>query len=250
MSAAASPRPGPQYERIKADIRARIGSGEYAPGGRVPSESMLVKRFQVSRMTVNRALRELEGEGLLTRIQGVGTFVSEMRNESAVLDIQDIGEEIAKGGRQHSCRCLAAEKGSSARINALLGLPAGGTHFRVLLLHCGDGMPMLLEERHVNPAFAPDFLEVDFTATTPHAHLMGLGPLQGAEHVFEARAAGAEAAALLDIPPGSPCLVLQRRTWSRGMVVSIAALTSPGHLRRYAGVFGAPPETVHALPKL
>ncbi|MFD2741694.1 GntR family transcriptional regulator [Sulfitobacter aestuarii] len=249
-SAVPTPRPGPQYKRIMDDIRARIASEEFLAGGRIPSESMLVQRFGVSRMTVNRALRELESEGILTRIQGVGTFVSEARNESAVLEIRDIAEEISMDGRQHSCRCLTAEKSSAPRINSLLGLPGNALHFRTLLLHFGDDAPVLLEERFVNPGFAPDFLQVDFSTTTAHAHLMGLGTLQGAEHVFEAEAIESDAAGWLQVPPGTPCLLLRRRTWSRDMVVSIAILTAPGSSRRYAGVFGEIPQKAQTIPKL
>ena len=66
---------GPRYLKVKEHIRARIASGEFGPGARVPSENELVSRFGLSRMTVNRALRELAADGWLKRRPGVGSFV-------------------------------------------------------------------------------------------------------------------------------------------------------------------------------
>lgn len=71
--------PAPFYERVKAMIKTKIHSGAWPANYRVPSESELVTLFGYSRMTINRALRELTAEGLLVRMQGVGTFVAEIR---------------------------------------------------------------------------------------------------------------------------------------------------------------------------
>ncbi|STU85518.1 Histidine utilization repressor [Klebsiella michiganensis] len=62
--------PAPFYERVKAMIKTKIHSGAWPANYRVPSESELVTLFGYSRMTINRALRELTAEGLLVRMQG------------------------------------------------------------------------------------------------------------------------------------------------------------------------------------
>jgi GntR family histidine utilization transcriptional repressor len=63
----------PAYEQVKSWVRQHIASGEWKPGDPVPSEAALIEQFGVSRMTANRALRELAAEGLVTRVQGSGT---------------------------------------------------------------------------------------------------------------------------------------------------------------------------------
>jgi GntR family histidine utilization transcriptional repressor len=68
----------PAYEQVKAFIKQHIGSGNWRPGDPVPSESALMQQFGISRMTVNRALRELAGEGLGDRVQGSGTRVAQL----------------------------------------------------------------------------------------------------------------------------------------------------------------------------
>lgn len=67
----------PKYQQILEDLKASIGSGRYTVGQRLPSEHELVKKFGTSRVTVNRALRELQLAGLIERRAGSGSYVSE-----------------------------------------------------------------------------------------------------------------------------------------------------------------------------
>ena len=76
LAAAMSDAPAPIYQRVKQAIVNQIRAGHWQPHQRVPSESELVAELGVSRMTINRALRELTSEGFLIRMQGVGTFVA------------------------------------------------------------------------------------------------------------------------------------------------------------------------------
>ena len=76
LLAAMEDSPAPIYQRVKEAIRQKVISQEWLPHQRVPSESELVKALDVSRMTINRALRELTADGILERQQGVGTFVA------------------------------------------------------------------------------------------------------------------------------------------------------------------------------
>ena len=74
-------KPGavPLYEKVKRHILTLIESGDWDPDRRLPSEHELVAELGISRMTVNRALRELSAEGYIQRISGVGSFVAERR---------------------------------------------------------------------------------------------------------------------------------------------------------------------------
>ena len=65
-----------KYRQIFERLQEDICSGHYKPGNRLPSEAELVRRFGASRMTVFRAMRELQSLGLVTRRVGSGTFVS------------------------------------------------------------------------------------------------------------------------------------------------------------------------------
>jgi GntR family histidine utilization transcriptional repressor len=71
--------PASRYEQVKSHVRQIIESGARQAGDRLPSEQDLVTALGVSRMTANRALRELADEGLVTRVSGVGTFVAQTK---------------------------------------------------------------------------------------------------------------------------------------------------------------------------
>ena len=230
----------PAYEKVKAWIRQRIASGQWKPGDPVPSEAALMQQFGISRMTVNRALRELAGDGLVTRIQGSGTRVAQLHRISSRLAIRDIHEEVAERGHVHTARVLsAAREKASAAVGVSLGLRAGATVFHTVLVHLENGVPIQYEDRYVNPAAAPGYLDTDFTQTSPTLHLLQNAPLTEASYSIEARLPSAEEAAALAIRKAEACLVMMRRTVSGANVASIARLVYPGTRYSFAGQFQA-----------
>src|SRR3954467_487404 len=80
---------------------SEIAAGRWKEGEVVPSEQALVRQFGVSRMTVNRAVRELTAEQVLTRRQGAGTFVAPRKYQATLLEIRNIADEIRSRGHVH-----------------------------------------------------------------------------------------------------------------------------------------------------
>ena len=190
------------YEQVKAFIKTRITSGVWKPGDAVPSETALMTQFSISRMTVNRALRELASEGMVTRIQGSGTRVAELHRISSRLTIRDIKEEVEERGHLHASRVLlvATEK-ADVPLAKTLGVRAGSKVFHTVLVHLENGIPIQHEDRYVNPLAAPDFLQTDFTQFTPAHHLLTRAPLTDASYQIEACLPGKDVAKLLHIKP-------------------------------------------------
>lgn len=237
MTPSASPRRLPS-EDIKASIRQCIADGGWQPGMRLPSERELVQQFGCARMTVHHALRELEDEGLIERRQGSGSYVAELHPISNVLQVRDIHEEIAERGHVHVARVLLVEREKAgAEIAAAMRLRKGTTIYHVRLVHLENGVPIQLEDRHVNPALAPSFMARDFTRVTPSAVLFEHAPLTEAEQVVEAIVADVDQARELDVPVGSALLMVSRRTVSQGAVASVARLYHPGARYRLIGRF-------------
>ncbi|WP_404325791.1 histidine utilization repressor [Aerophototrophica crusticola] len=227
----------PRYQQVKAHVLGLVAAGALKPGDRVPSEHELVAAFGVSRMTANRALRELTAEGKLTRVAGVGTFVAAPKPRGAMLELRPIREEILARGGRHSAEVLRlAREEASGELAAAFELPPGTPLFRSEVLHREDGRPLQLEERWVLPAVAPAYLAQDYTSTTPSDYLLAVAPVQEAEHQVEAALPDARLRRLLEMGAAEPCLLLRRRTWVAApagpRVASLARLWYPGG--RYA----------------
>ncbi len=230
----------PVYEQVKAFIKGHISSGNWKPGDPVPSESALMAQFGVARMTVNRALRELAAEGMVTRIQGSGTRVAELHRISSRLTIRDIHEEVTERGHVHTTRVLSvAQKKAGADLAVSLGLRKGAAVFHSVLIHLENAVPIQYEDRYVNPAAAPDYLALDFTQTTPTHHLLAHAPLTEASYSIEACLPTAVEARQLGIKRTEACLVMMRRTVSGAHVASVARLVYPGTRYSFAGQFQA-----------
>jgi GntR family transcriptional regulator, histidine utilization repressor len=228
----------PAYQGIKDFILARIDAGEWREGDQVPSENELARDFKVARMTVNRALRELTAEQVLTRVQGAGTFVARPKYESTLVAIRSISDEIVARG--HRYRAEVLEIGvlpADAALAAEIGLAMNERLYYSRVLHFENDVPVQLEERWVNPAAAPEYTGQDFTHITPNQYLMREAPLQRVEYRIEALAPDGETRARLAMGDAEPCLVLHRRTWSRGLVASVADLWHPGSRYRFTGHF-------------
>ena len=69
------------YQQVKDHILTMVAAGDLSPNSRVPSENQLVAELNVSRMTANRALKELAAEAILTRLAGVASFVTEAQTK-------------------------------------------------------------------------------------------------------------------------------------------------------------------------
>jgi GntR family transcriptional regulator, histidine utilization repressor len=217
------------YKLIMEAIRADIAAGRLNPGDRIPSENELVAAHGVSRMTANRAVRELQFEGLVRRAAGSGSYVAKQRLELSLLRVPDIAEEIRAGGGHYASRVVDKRAGPAPDdVAAALELPRGALAFRTVIIHLSAGQPVQLEDRYVNPDFAPTYLDQDFEEMSPNAYLTAVARIDEAEQTVEAVPADARTARLLDVPRGASCLRLTRRTWARGMVATTATLLSPG----------------------
>jgi len=230
----------PAYEQVKAWIRQHIASGEWRPGDLVPSEAALMSRFSISRMTANRALRELAAEGLVTRVQGSSTRVAQLHRISSRLVIRDIHEEIAERGHVPGSRVLeAARVKATAELAESLAVRKGAQVFHTVMIHLENGVPIVYEDRYVNPLAAPRYLEADFTQESPTLHLLRHAPVTEASYTIEAGLPNADEAKALDIGAGDPCLILMRRTVSGPHVASVARQVYPGTRYSFSDRFQA-----------
>ena len=229
--------PVPLYEKVKHHVLKRIRSGEWGPGARVHSEHELTRELKVSRMTANRAIRELVQSGVLSRVAGSGTFVADLRSATHPLQIRNIAAEIRERGHLYRADVIAVDRvPAPAAVRARLQL-RGRYVFHSVVVHYENDTPLQLEDRYVDPAVAPGYLDVDFGVTTPHEYLMQVAPLERVEHVVKAATPPARIARLLELAPSEAVLVIERTTWSRERRASFALLHHAGSRFELRGVF-------------
>ena len=228
----------PAYQRIKDHVLQQIQSGIWQEGDAIPSETALARQFEVARMTVNRALRELTDEQTLTRTQGSGTFVAQQKYQSTLVQLRNIADELAARGHKHRGELQKLERcRADAALLRQFELSAAQTLFHSVVVHFENEQPIQVEDRYVNPAVAPDYMAQDFGSQTPNAYLTRVAPLQGVQFSIEARMPGPEVADMLRMQAGEPCLVLRRSTRSQGQVASVSALWHPASRYRFTGSF-------------
>ena len=238
MNPAQAAETTPIFQRIKDHLLEQIAAGTWKEGDVIPSEQALVKQFGVSRMTVNRAVRELTAEQVLTRRQGSGTYVAQQKYQATLLEIKSIADEVRARGHAHRSSLQLLEQSKAGDLLAKqFELPPASVLFHSVIVHFENGVPIQVEDRWVNPACAPLYMSQDFAAVTPNEYLMAAAPLQGATYSIEALSPPRDIADMLAIDTRQPCLVLKRQTRSAGQVASIATMWHPGHRYQFAGSF-------------
>ena len=231
-------KPVAPYARVKQFLKEGLAGERWPPGALMPSEADLVSQFGVSRVTVTRALRELQSEGLVDRLQGVGTFAAHLVRVSSTLSIRDLHEEITARGHHHHAEVhIARKERTTGDLATRFRLAIGAPVFHTLIVHFENDVPLQCEDRYVNPACAPDYLSADFTQITPTQYLLQVAPLWEAKYSIEASVPTAQEARLLKIRANEPCLVITRGTERGGVPITQARLAHPGSRYMVRGNF-------------
>jgi DNA-binding LacI/PurR family transcriptional regulator len=153
----------PKHREISHHLLSEIAAGKYAMDDRLPSELQLVKRFQVSRPTVARALRDLQMEGIIERRAGSGTFVR--RKSAAAASTRQIGLLIPGLGATEVFEVICGEIASFARASEYTLLWGGSTHPREdkddSREHARELCEQFIERRVTGVFFAPFELQPD-----------------------------------------------------------------------------------------
>ena len=229
MVANRSTTPVPLYAKVKQYILDGVERGEWQHGSRLPSEHELRAALGVSRMTINRALREMSDAGLVTRVQGVGTFLATPTPKSPLVEIADISDDIKRRGHAHTLRLIKLEAiAATAELATSFDTRPGAKLFQSVVVHLEDGVPVQLEERLVTPFFAPKYLEQDFTRETTMHYLRGISPATEVENQVSAVRPDPKTCRILKIDRDEACLLLTRHTWVNGVPSTKSYFTYPG----------------------
>lgn len=228
----------PIYQRIKDYLLKEIQSGTWKEGDAIPSEAMLAEQFGVSRMTVNRAVRELTTEQILTRIQGSGTYVAQHKYQATLVEIKSIAEEIRSRGHAHRSELHELKAiGASQAMALQFQVKTGHALFHSVIVHFENDIAIQVEDRWVNSELVPDYLGQNFSVVTPNEYLMAVAPLQGVDYSIEAILPPRPIAEMLHISSKDACLVLHRKTLSQGKIATVVTMWHPGQRYQFTGSF-------------
>jgi GntR family histidine utilization transcriptional repressor len=220
-------------DRIRSDIEAKIFSGKWPPGHRIPNEQKLASTYSCARMTVNKVLSDLAAAGIVERKRKAGTFVGRPAIQSAVLRIPEIQAEVETLGYAYQYELLQIERRRATKSDReLMGLTANHDVIEFRCRHWADKKPFAYEHRFLNLTAVPEAGNLDFHVTSPGAWLLRHVPWTKAEHSISAQDADPDTAAMLALAKSAACLVVQRRTWRAGDMITHVRTIFPGGLYR------------------
>lgn len=149
----------PLYRQIADYIRQKVDDGEWPVGSQIPTEQKLCAQFNVSRITVVKALERLVEEGILIREQGKGTFVSlpELSYES--MELLSFTEEMKRKGKHPSSLVLAKKWVTPSKsIQAKLKVAADEKVWCFKRLMLADGIPLGIQTSYFPMIRFPEFI--------------------------------------------------------------------------------------------
>ncbi|MBR6028304.1 MAG: GntR family transcriptional regulator [Clostridia bacterium] len=198
----------PLYVQLMHKLRAEITEGVYPVHSRIPSEQELCDTYQVSRVTVRKALAELTREGLLERHQGKGTYVAVPRLRKDLRHVNSFYEVCMEMHCRPETQVLRAQLTQADSMDRESGLcDSSDSVVEVVRVRLADGQPVMLENNH----FSADYewiLRENLTGSL-YALLRQKGiEAEQATHEISLCYASATDARQLDVEPGSALLAL------------------------------------------
>lgn len=210
----------PLYMQLQALIRDAITSGVAPKGSGIPAERDLATEYDISRITVRKAIEGLVEEGLLVRRRGAGTFVAG-RVDKVFSKLSSFTEDMAARGRVASSRWISRAEGVVAPEEAMaLGLAPGSRVMRFNRIRLADAEPMALEFTTISADSLGAVEDVGSSLYEALA-LTGQRPVRALQRL-RAVPIGQQHARMLEIDIGDPVLLIERRGYlADGRVVEL-----------------------------
>lgn len=211
------------WQSIRADVLARIRSGEWPPGSLIPTEQTLSVEMGCARATVNRALRELAESGIIQRRRKVGTRVTATTSRRATLSLPVIRDEIEALGARYGYELTAiVDSAPSPQAMQALQVDADDQLVLVKLRYLADDRPHCCEAIWLNPHVLSLPEAAVFKSEPPQEWLARNRPVSQSRFSILAEGASGSCAVNLEIAPGTPVMTIERVNTLDGLPVSFA----------------------------
>lgn len=226
----------PLYRSCAIILRQQILDGVWEEGEKLPSENELVQQFGASRITIRQALQLLETEGLITRIQGKGTFIAKKRVEQDLSGIHNYAQQLKQEGTSPG---FIIESNSiiqgNKHICKNLNLDMSEKVYRIKRIKLQDNAPLMYERLFLPCKFAPDLtinMLSEVWLSTILKEKYGL-PITRVKQTIEPIIIGDEEAEKLQVPPQSLGLIVDRLSWSGDQVILFTRSIVRGDQAKY-----------------
>ena len=229
--------PVPLYYQLKEMIIYGINTGKWTVGDLIPSENQLSKLYSVSRNTAQKALEELVHDGILTRKQGVGTFVAAPKIEQALSGFYSFSEAMQARGYKHTVKVIGlAVVGAKKKQADALGIKEGAPVIELIRLRFVDDVPFVKETSNIPQNMAEGLEKYDFEKNSLYKTLLTTYQIYvvKARETFEPVLINSQESELLNVEEGSPAILLHRIAYSSNDVpVEFCKSIIPGSKCRF-----------------
>jgi len=220
------------YARLRNELLRRIRGGEWAPGSKLPTHQELCRQYGVSRITVVKALKELEADATVTGVQGAGTFVNDPHASKRLIDVTQLFRKTFSSPDSPSRRLVSIEHGSSAEWELESFFAPEDELVRVTRVRFDNGKPVIYMEAYILREVVPptadlakleEMLLHDFLSELCGLSLSRTRVYIGASQLTE------EQARLLNRGVGEPSLQITRVSYGLGTrPVTVSVNAHPG----------------------
>lgn len=219
------------FQDVKVEARRKIATRQWPPGDLIPNEEDLALEFGCSRVTVNRALRELAESGLLDRRRKAGTRVVVNPIRKATLSIPITRHEIeSRGHKYRYALLLRAVTAPPKPLARAWKLRDDINLLHLTSLHFADGQPFAFEDRWINTSVVKTALNADFTATNANEWLVQNAPFSHGDITFSSACADQAQSGHLKVTCGTALFVIERVTWDQKKpITSVRLHYAPGY---------------------
>ncbi|KPP97254.1 MAG: GntR family transcriptional regulator [Bacteroidetes bacterium HLUCCA01] len=209
----------PRHIQITRWIEQQIRDCNYKPDEKLPSENDLAQRFDVSRVTIRRALQSLESNGLIYRCQGLGSFVSDTRTPHNLVRLTDFNEDMNRAGLKASSvvRQFTTVEAPDW-LAELLDIETGQMVVQIDRLRLGNGEPVAYDSTWMPMFYGQLIKPADLEHATIYKILEENYDIRVIRGTYQITADLAVEGLCMELktPPGTPLLRIDRSTYTIG----------------------------------
>lgn len=212
-------RKEPLHKKISDELRSHIHEGVLAVDEKISSENELCEQYEVSRLTVRRALQTLEQEGLIYRCQGLGAFVKDQQGSKELVHLSDFEEDMIGAGLKPSS--VVVQKGivtPDEEILKKMNLEPGTKVYQLDRLRLGNDHPVAYDTTWLPIMYGQLIDDEDMGTTTIYKILEQKYQIQieSGKVRMEAVLPNEFVAKQLDVSSQTPLMMFSRYSFARG----------------------------------